>query len=217
MPVAMTFNSLTSDLQRYLERGGSVIVDPIVFEQLPSLINLAERRIARELKVQGFLKAVTGAMSAGVGIYEKPARWRETVSINVTSPLAGTARVPVFPRSYEYLRAFAPDPAEVGVPAFYSDYDYTHWIFGPTPSAAFTYEVLFYELPALLDDTNQTNWLTDYAPNLLLYGALLEASPFIKADERIAVWQSMYDRAAAALDSEDTKKVLDRSSRRTEA
>jgi hypothetical protein len=50
-----------------------------------------------------------------------------------------------------------------------------------------------------------------------LYGALLEATPFLKNDERIPVWQQMYDRAAQALNGEDLSKILDRSARRTEA
>jgi hypothetical protein len=72
-------------------------------------------------------------------------------------------------------------------------------------------------LTPLLDDTNQSNWLTEYAPQLLLYASLLEATPFLKNDERIGVWQQMYDRAAQALNGEDLSKILDRSAKRTEA
>jgi len=57
MPTSMTFNSLLVDLRRYLERGTSV--DQTVFEQLPRLINLAERDLARVLKIQGFINVVT--------------------------------------------------------------------------------------------------------------------------------------------------------------
>ena len=70
---------------------------------------------------------------------------------------------------------------------------------------------------ALLDESVQTNWITEYAPQLLLYGTLVEATPFLKNDERIPVWQSMYDRAAAMLNGEDLAKILDRSAVRKEA
>ena len=86
----------------------------------------------------------------------------------------------------------------------------------PTPDAAYPFEVLVYQLIPLLDDANQSNWLTEYAPQLILYGALLEATPFLKNDERIQVWQSMYDRAAQALSGEDLAKILDRAAKRTE-
>ena len=58
MATAMTFTTLKQDVQRYLERGNTLASDPIVFEQIPRLINLAERRIARELKVEGFINVV---------------------------------------------------------------------------------------------------------------------------------------------------------------
>ena len=33
------------------------------------------------------------------------------------------------------------------------------------------------------------------APDLALYGALIEAEPFLKNDKRLAVWQGFYDTA----------------------
>jgi hypothetical protein len=71
-------------------------------------------------------------------------------------------------------------------------------------------EILYYELPPLLDDTNQTNWFTEYAPNALLYATLLESAPFLKNDERIATWEGFYNRSVAALNGEDIRQISDR-------
>lgn len=217
MATTMTFATLKQDVQRYLERGATLASDPVVFEQIPRLINLAERRIARELKVQGFINVVTTTLNQGQSVYDKPDRWRDTVSINIGTGVGNTKRKTLFIRDYEYLRSYWPDESETAEPIFYSDYDYSHWLIAPTPDAAYPIEILYYELPPLLDDTTQTNWLTEYAPQLLLYGALLEATPFLKNDERIPVWQSMYDRSAAMLNGEDLAKILDRSAVRKEA
>ena len=214
MAYSMTYSSLLVDLRRYLERGFTLADDPYVYEQLPRLINMAERRIARDLKIQGFIVAVTTPLSVGVSTYAKPNRWRETISMTTKS---GNTVTPVFTRSYEYCRSYWPDDTQTGQPQFYADYDYTHWLLVPTPNATYDLEVLYYELPVLLDDSTQTNWLTDYAPNLLLYGALLEATPFLKNDDRIATWQQYYQSAANALNTEDLKKILDRDATRTEA
>lgn len=210
MAYVLTFSSLQEDLRRYLERGFTAESDPIVYDQLPRLINMAERRIAHELKLQGFIRFVTTPLQPNVAVYQKPDRWRDTVSMTLNGR-------PIFTRSYEYLRSYWPDEAETGTPEFYADYDYAHWLLAPTPNAASTLEVSYYELPRPLDETNQSNWLTTYAPNLLLYGALLEATPFLKNDERVGTWQAMYDRAAQALSGEDLKKILDRSAVRSEA
>ena len=217
MATTMTFTTLQEDVRRYLERGATYASDPVVYEQIPRLINLAERRIARELKIQGFINVVTGTLQTGVSVYAKPDRWRDTVSINIGTGAQNNTRKMLFTRAYEYLLRYWPDRTATSQPLFYADYDYTHWLYAPTPDADYPFEILYYELPPLLDDAVQTNWLTEYAPQLLLYGTLLEATPFLKNDERIPVWQSMYDRSAAMLNGEDLAKILDRSSVRKEA
>ena len=217
MATTMTFETLKQDVQRYLERGATLASDPIVYEQIPRLINLAERRIARELKVQGFIAVVTDTMVPGQSVYPKPDRWRDTVSINIGTGAGLANRQTLYTRDYEYLRSYWPNESETDTPVFYSDYNYDNWLVAPTPDQAYPFEVLYYELPPLLDDSVQTNWLTEYAPQLLLYGTLLEATPFLKNDERIGTWQQYYDRAAAMLNGEDLAKILDRSATRKEA
>lgn len=215
MAYTMTFDSLQVDLRRYLERGFTLADDPYVYEQLPRLINMAERRIARDLKIQGFIVAVNTTLTTGVATYQKPNRWRDTISMSFKD--ANDNMTPIFTRSYEYCRNYWQNETETDPPEFYADYDYTHWLIVPTPDANYDLEVLYYELPVLLDSTQQTNWLTEYAPNLLLYGALLEATPFLKNDERITTWQNYYQSAANALNTEDLKKITDRDAVRTEA
>ena len=217
MATAMTFTTLKQDVQRYLERGDTLASDPIVFEQIPRLINLAERRIARELKIQGFINVVTAQLLADNPVVTKPDRWRDTVSMFIGTGTNNDTRSALFTRSYDYLRSYWPDDTQTAQPLFYSDYDYNHWLVAPTPDADYPIEILYYQLPPLLDEEAQTNWLTENAPEILLYATLLEATPFLKNDERIPVWQNMYDRAAAMLNGEDLAKILDRSAVRKEA
>ena len=47
--------------------------------------------------------------------------------------------------------------------------------------------------------------------------ALVEATPFVKDDQRVQLWQTYYDRALAALNGEDLQKIVDRSVIRREA
>jgi len=219
----MTFQSLQADLQVYLERGTTL--DPTVFNQLPELINFAERRISRELKVLGFVVSATFNMQANLAVYQKPDRWRQLISLNVGSSPTGTIiRNQVYPRSLEYLRMYWPDDTAtnlsvygvLGPPKFYAEYNYQNIIVAPTPDQNYPAELMYYEEPALLDITNNTNWITQYAPNLLLYSSLIECSPFIKADGRIATWQAFYESTKAALNGESQAAVLDRTSTRQE-
>lgn len=210
MATAMTYTSLLNDLRNYLERGASFGTDPSVFIQLPSLVGLAERRLARELKVQGTVNVVSSVMIQGEATYPKPDRWRETVSIRAGTGTGFNTTQEIFPRAYEYIRQYWPNQTLTGTPRFYADYDYQHWFFAPSPSQDFPYEIIYYELPPLLGEDVQTNWFTQFAPNALLYASLMEAAPFLKNEEIIPIWQAFYDRAIAALNGEDIRQIADR-------
>lgn len=214
MPTMLTFTSLQEDMRRYLERGS--VVDTEVYAQLPRLINMAERAIAQELKFQGFINVVVSNLVQGTSVYAKPDRWRDTISMNYGTGDDQNTRVMLYARSYEYSREYWPNSDEQAQPLFYSDYDYSHWLVTPTPDANYPWEIVYYQQPPFLDDSNQTNWLTEYAPNALLYRCLLEAEPFLKNDERISVWQQLYAQAMSALNTQDLQKIVDRSATRKE-
>lgn len=198
----MNYDSLVEDIQQYLER-----TDDATIAQIPRFIMLAEQVIASQIKFLGNLTVNTSNMVAATATIDKPARWHKTISMNVT---VDGKRQPVFLRKYEYLREYAPDPSVQGTPKFYADYDYTHWLVAPTPDTAYDYEVLYYERVQPLDSTNQTNWFTIYAPQAMLYGSLLQAMPFLKNDERIAMWQQQYDLIINTLKAEDVQRIGDR-------
>jgi hypothetical protein len=57
----------------------------------------------------------------------------------------------------------------------------------PTPDANYTIEMVYRQsVPPLA--INDPNWLLTLAPDLYLYGALLESAPYIKEDARIQTW-----------------------------
>jgi hypothetical protein len=202
----MTFTSLQDDMRRYLEAGFTETSDPLVYKQIPRLINLAEQRIAREIKVQQFIRPVTFVTTPGIDAYQKPDRWRDTISMMINGDNINA-------RSYEYVRKTYPQSV-TGQPIMYADYSYGFWLLAPMPDIAYTIEVLYYERPESLSDSNQTNIMTIDMPDLLLYGALLEATPFLKDDARIQTWMGLYDRASQALVAQDQGKVLDRAAQR---
>jgi len=202
MAAVMTYSSLAADIESYLERTDTATVDKI-----PTFIMLAEQVIASQIKFLGNLTVNESTMVQGDPVIAKPARWHKTVSMNVT---IDGVRSPIFLRKYEYLREYWPEATNEDVPKFYADYDYTHWLIAPTPADAYTFEVLYYERVQPLDVSNQTNWFTQYAPQALLYGSLLQAMPFLKNDERMAMWRSEYDLIINTLKTEDLQRIGDR-------
>lgn len=219
MATAMTFNSLLADLKKYLERGGAL--DTEVLDQLPTLINLAERTIARDLKVLGTQNIVIsvppapGGLIAGTSVYLKPDRWRNTISMDIGLGVSGNNRKFLYPRSYEYCRSYWPDSDERDEPEFYCDYGFSSWLIVPTPVQAYPWEITLYQQPAFLDLVNQTNWLTEYAPDALLFGTLMQCEPYLKNDERLQTWGGLFGQAMGGLNGEDLQRIIDRAAVRT--
>jgi len=198
----MTYDNLISIIPEYLERSDQATINAI-----PTFITLAEIEIAREVKTLGQLQVATSAMNFGNPQLAKPALWTKTVSMNYTN--ASGVRTPILLRKYEYLTNYWPNNTNTSAPLFYADTDWDHWYIAPTPDQAYNFEVLYYERLPPLSSTNQTNWLTRNAPNVMLYGTLLQAMPYLKNDQRV-IFQQKYTEGIKALKDEDVSRVGDR-------
>lgn len=198
---ALTYDNLITTVLQYLERSDAATTD-----QIPTFITLCEFEIAQQIKTLGQQQVIQSTMTIANPVIAKPARWRKTTSMNIT--VSGVIQ-PVFLRKYEYLRTYASSSTTQSTPLYYADYDYEHWLVAPTPDLAYAFEVLYYERLQPLASDNQTNWLTQNAPNAMLYGTLLQAMPFLKNDQR-AIFQAKYKEAMDALKLEDQLRVGDR-------
>lgn len=219
MTATLDYASLITDMESYAERTDSTFV-----AQLPRFVMQAENRIARECKNLGFLKVITSSFQAGGGtamLIAKPARWRATVSWNygtgTTIPATANTRNSLFQRSYEFCRTYWPDPTQTGAPKYYADYDFNNWLIVPTPDQAYPFEINYYERVIPLDNTNGTNWLTQFAPDLIFYACMLEMVTYLKKFELMTYWQGLYDRARDAINAEEIKRMQDRSENRAPA
>jgi hypothetical protein len=197
----LTYDSLTTTVLQYLERKDKAVVDAI-----PTFITLAEFEIAEQIKTLGQLQIAETTLSTGNPVVQKPARWRKTVSMNIT---IDGKKQPVLLRKYEYLKNYWPNTSQTSNPLFYADTDWDHWYLAPTPDEDYAMEVLYYERLAPLSSTNQTNWITQNAPNAMLFGTLLQAMPFLKNDQR-QIFQQKYTEAMQTLKAEDVSRVGDR-------
>jgi hypothetical protein len=199
--MSMTYTSLLADIENYCERH-----DATFLAQIPSFISNAEVRIAAENKPFGLQRVVSGNLTSSV--MAKPIRWRRTRSFSI---VVGGERKYLKLRTYEYCRSFWPIAASTDEPRYYCDYDFEHFLIVPTPNSTYQFELSYYELPEPLSESNQTSWTTQNAPQLLLYGALMEAMPFLKNSERIVEFQGLYDRAMTNIVKEDSERIVDAS------
>ncbi len=71
-----------------------------------------------------------------------------------------------------------------------------------------TLEMVYWAKITKLSNSTTSNWLLLEAPEAYLYGALCEASPFIRDDERVALWTGKRDQAVASLRSAAERAAL---------
>lgn len=206
MASTLTYASLITDVPLYCEK----LTDATFAAQLPRILMYAENRIATDLKNLGINIIVTGTTPTGSPTLPKPTYWRDTRSLIITNPATG-ALIALLPRSYTFCRTFWPNVASFGVPRYYADYGFDHFLLAPTPGTAYPFELSYEARQQPLDTTQQTNWLTVNAPQLLLQAVMVESNIFLKNMPKLQMWQGMYDSTLQALDKEGALRSSDAS------
>lgn len=210
----MDYDSLTTQIKDYSNR-----TDEFFIKQIPNFINQGISRIYSEARSIGFQKIIDRFMEKDNAKIDKPSDWEETISLSYVDPLTSN-RTYLLPRSYEFCRTYSPTENQSSKPIFYADFDIlaanegTSSIFvSPQPDGDYSYQLIYLSQP-LFTEQYPTNFLTDRYPSLLLYACLFEAIPFLKDDERIATFESLYNRALKDIMGDSKERYNDRLSTR---
>ncbi len=198
----LTYNQLTELIPSYMERQ-----DEAFIAQIPTFVCLGENRLATDMKQQGFQSVVTGNLPL-VPSMAKPSFWRETISFTYID--ASGAWQPIYLRSLEYIKNYWPNSSSTDLPRFYGDYNIANFIFGPTPDAAYEFELVYYARLQPLDEEHQSNWMTLNAPQALLYACLLESALWARNAQRAQTWQAQYENARGGFITENQERLADR-------
>lgn len=163
--------------------------------RIPEFIQLAEARFNRDLRVSQQQTTLTGTVSSGQ--IQLPADCRALQSLRIA-----------IGNSYQEIHPLPPERLADTIPTTDFPMGYVNvggilnLIGGSgTPVFKITY---FQRIPAL-SDTNSTNWLILREPGIYLYGALLEAAPYIQDDERTLVWVQQYQSILSGMNGEDDR------------
>ena len=93
---------------------------------------------------------------------------------------------------------------QTGRPRFYAHVGETFELY-PTPDQTYNIELLYYQKIPALSGSQTSNWILDMAPDAYLYGALLQAAPYLGEDERVQVWNGLYTAAISELNAANEK------------
>lgn len=200
MPFTLNYTNLLSTVSDYLERDD-------LTASIPIFIMLAETKVSRILKAQLAQIAVTNTLTLNSPALVKPDRWIETISFTIGTP---TGIVVLKERTRETIQSMYPVLTDTGTPKYYAEWQENYYYIGPTPDTAYSFELMLFQQPPALSDIQQTNYLTETAPDLLLYSTLLEATAFLKNDARLQVWQAARDQILSDLGLLDQRRQSDR-------
>ena len=173
------YSALQTTLASYLGRTDLTAM-------IPTFITLAEARLQRELRTRPMLKSATATMTGGDNTVGLPTDFLEMRDLFTQ----GNPRMPV---SYMSPSAFTRNAraTESGRPVDYSVIG-SEMNFAPIPDGAYVLEMLYYYKPDALSSTNASNVFLANYPDLLLYGSLAQAEPYLMNDARLATWASLY-------------------------
>ena len=170
-----TYSGLKASIADWLNRQD-------LTSQIADFITLGEAEMNRTLRVIQ-MEVLSDGTSAD-GLVAVPSDWLETRSLRLEDPTAGQ-------QILEYVGEEEFDRLEAsGLTSTTRYYTIINGAFQvlPLPSAAINYDLRYYAKIPALSVSNPTNWLLTKSPDLYLYRALSAAAPFLKDDDRIAVW-----------------------------
>ena len=187
-----TYSTLQTAVANWLDRND-------LTDRVPEFISLAEATFNRVLRLRAMETTVADATPSGSKEDALPTGYLQMREIHLaTTPVVSLAYIT--PEIMYRIRAGSTS----GKPNSYTIVG-DNILFGPTPDGAYDYSMTYYKAFDALSDAAPTNWLITNAPDLYLYGALLQAEPFLMNDERVALWERGVRQVINDLQQQDDK------------
>lgn len=184
------YSDLKTSVANYLARSD-------LTSQIPDFISLSEIRLNRILRIRQMLETATAQTTGGDSTVGLPPDFLQLRDLFVV----GNPRTPL---SFLSPSAFTRDARadQSGRPVFYT-INGAEFVLAPIPDTNYTISMLYYAKPEAMSDSVPSNVFMANAPDCLLYGALIEAEPFLMNDARLSVWSSLFASATQTLNDSD--------------
>jgi len=192
--MSFTYAQLTAAIKEYADNTETSFVNNI-----PTFIKTVEERILKSVDLETFRKNVTGTIQQNSQYLAVPSDYLSSFSLSAR--YAGSEAVSgIKPKTFllqkdvNYIQTYTPDPTDttasrlqVGFPAYYAYFDENNFIVAPVPDADYTMELHYFYRPASLVNAGDsgTTWLSENAPNAMLFGSLVEATVYMKGEPDI--------------------------------
>ena len=187
-----SYSTLQTAVSNWLDRDD-------LSDRIPEFISLAEATFNRVLRIRAMETTLADTTPSGSKEDPLPTGYLQLREIHLTtSPIVSLAYIT--PEIMYRIRSGSIS----GKPTNYTILG-DNILFGPTPDGAYDYSITYYKAFTELSDVAPTNWLILNAPDLYLYGALLQAEPFLMNDERVGLWEKGVRQVIGDLQQQDDK------------
>ncbi len=190
------YSDLTDNVRNYTETSTNVLSDTII----QPFIESTEDKVRRTVDLNYYRKYDTATLTVNNPFLPLPADWEATRYIQLID--ANDDRTFLIQKDISFMNEYAPDSTSAGAatPKYYAMWDQdTHYL-APTPNAALTLQLAYTYKPSGLTSTNTSTWLSQNAPNVLLYGCILEALGYLKGPaDMIQYYDKMYNQSVQSL------------------
>jgi len=165
---------------------------------IPNFIALCETQTERQLRVRQMLGSMLITIDSEFEAL--PTDFLETRSIVLNTQ-------PVRLLGFRTIDSMAEYKAAFTAPSKPSEYCVIgeQFQFLPVPDTTYSATLTYYKTIPRLSDALASNWLLHKAPDVYLYGALINSAPYLKEDNRIQTWATYYQGAIDALGIEDDR------------
>ena len=167
--------------------------------RIPEFISLTEAMFNRILRIRAMETEADQANVAGTRSYSLPTDYRQMRTVHLTTnPI--TAMSYITPEIMDRIWA----GSSQGKPVSYTIKGNNIYV-GPSPDAVYTIRFLYYKKVPALSSLAPTNSILTDAPDVYLYGCLLEAEPFLQNDARVQLWATAFQQAITDIQEQDEK------------
>lgn len=224
--MSKTYDQLVEAVQSYAKEATTQPGSLPFTSQIQTFVNNGELRIYRELdflvtrNINSSLAFTPGTQDLDLSAMTQSGTFPVyPIVVQKLSAVVGTAtRIPFELVSLDFIQTYWPDPTVTGTPAVgqakYAMITDSTVRVAPTPDSAYPVQVVGTWRPALMSATNQTTWLGNNLPDLLLAATMVEASAWQRAFGQMAdspqmamSWEKHYqDLRASAMEEEQRRK-----------
>jgi len=177
-------------------------------DRIPEFIALAEAKMNRVLRIS-LMENVSTAITMVVGTrdYDLPTGFTGMKEFHLTtSPIVALSYITPEMMNRMWAGSNKGKPQAF---TLFSDAGTRKVKIGPAPDSAYTTSMLYLKKIDNLSVANPTETMLTENPDVYLYGALLEAEPFLMNDARIQIWAGLLQQVAKDLQDRD---IFDRHS-----